>query len=74
MQREYSGPAYLLGADHIIDYTKEDFIKRSQRYDLIVATAGFRSIHDYKSALNQEGDLCLHWRRLAAGFSDFDPR
>ncbi len=44
-----------LGADHIIDYVKEDFIKRGQRYDLIVATAGFRSIHDYKSALNPKG-------------------
>jgi NADPH:quinone reductase-like Zn-dependent oxidoreductase len=44
-----------IGADHVIDYTKEDFIKNEQRYDLIVATAGYRSIFDYKRALSPNG-------------------
>src|SRR5438105_13840269 len=41
-----------LGADHVIDYTQEDFIKNGQRYDLIVATAGYRSIFDYNRAMS----------------------
>jgi NADPH:quinone reductase-like Zn-dependent oxidoreductase len=45
----------LIGADHVIDYTKEDFTKNGQRYDLIVATAGYRSIFDYKRALSPKG-------------------
>jgi NADPH:quinone reductase-like Zn-dependent oxidoreductase len=44
-----------IGADHIIDYTQEDFTQNGQRYDLIVATAGYRSIFDYKRALNSQG-------------------
>ena len=44
-----------IGADHVIDYTKEDFTKNGQQYDLIVATAGYRSIFDYKRALSSKG-------------------
>ena len=44
-----------IGADHVIDYTKEDFTKNGQQYDLIVATAGYRSIFDYKRALSPKG-------------------
>ncbi len=40
-----------IGADHVIDYTKEDFVKNGQQYNLILATAGYRSIFDYKRAL-----------------------
>ena len=44
-----------LGADHVMDYTKEDFTKNGQRYDLIFDTAAYRSISDYKLALSTEG-------------------
>jgi len=44
-----------LGADHVIDYHKEDFTKNGVLYDLIVATAGYRPIFDYKRALSTNG-------------------
>jgi NADPH:quinone reductase-like Zn-dependent oxidoreductase len=44
-----------LGADHVIDYAKEDFTQNGQRYDLILATRGYRSIFDYKRALSPGG-------------------
>jgi NADPH:quinone reductase-like Zn-dependent oxidoreductase len=44
-----------IGADHIIDYTQEDFTRNGQRYDLIIAVNGYHSISDYKRALNPEG-------------------
>ena len=44
-----------LGADHIIDYTVEDFTQDAAQYDLILATAGYRSIFDYRRALAPGG-------------------
>ena len=44
-----------LGADHVIDYTREDFARGGQRYDLILATAGYRSLADYRRALTPKG-------------------
>jgi NADPH:quinone reductase-like Zn-dependent oxidoreductase len=44
-----------LGADHVIDYAKEDFGKNGQRYDLILATRGYRSIFAYRRALHPRG-------------------
>jgi NADPH:quinone reductase-like Zn-dependent oxidoreductase len=44
-----------IGADRVIDYTQEDFTQTGQRYDLILAVGGNRSIFDYKRALNPEG-------------------
>jgi NADPH:quinone reductase-like Zn-dependent oxidoreductase len=44
-----------IGADHVIDYTREDFTKNGQRYDLILAANGYHSISDYKRALRPKG-------------------
>ena len=48
-----------IGADQVIDYTQEDFTKSKQRYDLIFDVAAYRSIFDYRRALNPEGIYIL---------------
>jgi len=45
----------LIGADHVIDYTQEDFTKNGQCYDLILDIAAYHSIFDYKRALSPKG-------------------
>lgn len=47
--------ARSIGADHVIDYTTEDFATNGQQYDLILAANGDRSISDYKRALSPTG-------------------
>jgi NADPH:quinone reductase-like Zn-dependent oxidoreductase len=44
-----------LGATHVIDYTREDFARNGQRYDLILAANGYRPIGDYRRALAPGG-------------------
>jgi NADPH:quinone reductase-like Zn-dependent oxidoreductase len=44
-----------LGADHVIDYTQEDFTKNGQCYDLILDVQAHHAIFDYKRALNPGG-------------------
>jgi NADPH:quinone reductase-like Zn-dependent oxidoreductase len=44
-----------IGADHVIDYTKEDFTKNEQRYDLIIAVNGYHPILDYGRVLTPRG-------------------
>lgn len=44
-----------LGADHVIDYTKEDFTKNGLRYDLILDVKTNRSVFDYMRALSTDG-------------------
>lgn len=54
-----------LGADHVIDYTQEDFTRNGQHYDLIFDAVGNRSVSDYKRALAPNGTCVI------AGFRSF---
>ncbi len=51
--------ARSLGADHVIDYTKEDFTKSGQQYDLILAANGYHPISAYKRALAPKGTYVM---------------
>jgi NADPH:quinone reductase-like Zn-dependent oxidoreductase len=44
-----------IGADHVIDYTQEDFTRNGQQYDLIYDAVGNYSISDYQRALKPNG-------------------
>ncbi len=44
-----------IGADHILDYRKDDFLKNNRHYDLILVTAGYRPLSEYVSALKHRG-------------------
>ena len=44
-----------LGADHVIDYTQEDFTKNGKQYDLILDVVAHRSVFAYKRALRPNG-------------------
>jgi NADPH:quinone reductase-like Zn-dependent oxidoreductase len=47
-----------IGADHVIDYTKEDFTRNGQQYDLIADAVGNRSVSDVKRVLSPSG-ICV---------------
>ncbi len=51
--------ARSLGADHVIDYTEEDFTRSGQQYDLIFQLAGTRSPSECRSALTSNGTLVI---------------
>ena len=44
-----------LGADDVVDYTKEDFAARGKRYDIILDVVGNRSVFDIRRALAPDG-------------------
>ncbi|MCP4541954.1 MAG: NAD(P)-dependent alcohol dehydrogenase [Chloroflexi bacterium] len=46
---------HSIGADHVIDYTQEDFAQTGEQYDLIIAMSGYRPLQDYEQALRPGG-------------------
>lgn len=60
--------ARTLGADQVIDYTREDFTRHEQRFDLILAVNGYHSIFDYRRALNPGGRYVVAGGSLAQLF------
>jgi NADPH:quinone reductase-like Zn-dependent oxidoreductase len=48
-----------IGADHVIDYIKDDFPTHGQRYDLILSANGDRSIWEYRRALTADGSYVM---------------
>ena len=48
-----------IGADRVIDYAQEDFTDGSRRWDVIVDTAGRRSLRELRRALTRRGTLVI---------------
>jgi len=57
-----------IGADRVIDYTREDVTKAKEQYDLIFDTAAFRSISNYKRILGPGGIYVLAGGSIARIF------
>jgi NADPH:quinone reductase-like Zn-dependent oxidoreductase len=51
--------ARSIGADHVIDYTKDDFTTDGRRYDLLLDIAGNRSWSDYRRVLDEKATLVV---------------
>ena len=51
--------ARSIGADHVIDHTRDDFTKNGELYDLILVANGNRSIHEYKRSLKPAATCVL---------------
>lgn len=60
--------ARSLGADHVIDYTQEDFTQNGKQYDLILAVNGYHPISDYRRALSPEGTYVATGGSMAQTF------
>jgi NADPH:quinone reductase-like Zn-dependent oxidoreductase len=57
-----------LGADHVIDYTREDFTKNGQQYDLILDVIAHRSVFAYQRALKPNGKYFMAGGSVATMF------
>jgi NADPH:quinone reductase-like Zn-dependent oxidoreductase len=56
-----------IGADHVIDYTQEDFTKSARRYDFILDNVGNHSLSDIRRALTPSGTLQSNGGGYAGG-------
>ena len=48
-----------LGADHVIDYTKEDFTQSARAYDLMLDNVGNHSLSECRRVLNPKGKFVI---------------
>jgi NADPH:quinone reductase-like Zn-dependent oxidoreductase len=60
-----------IGADHVMDYTKEDYTKSGNLYDLILDVVAYRSIFTYKRALSPDGIFIYVGGSTTAIFQSF---
>ena len=73
MQREERDLVRSIGADHVVDYTSEDFSRNGQRYDVVFDLVGNRSLTDCRRALTPEGTLVLSGGGVSEGGSFVGP-
>lgn len=57
-----------IGADHVIDYTQEDFTRSGQHYDFILDNVGSHSLSDTRAALTPEGTLSANGAPMSGWF------
>src|SRR2546427_2669368 len=57
-----------LGADHVIDYTREDFTKNGKQYDMVLDVVAHRSVFAYKRALRPNGSYFMDGGSVATLF------
>jgi NADPH:quinone reductase-like Zn-dependent oxidoreductase len=60
--------ARSIGAEHVIDYTREDFTQYGQQYDLILAANGYHPLAAYKHALGPRGIYVMSGGTMAQFF------
>jgi len=53
------GMVASIGADHVVDYTREDFTRAERRYDLLIDIAGNRSLAETRRVLAPKGALVV---------------
>lgn len=57
-----------IGADHVIDYTKEDFTQSEQKYDIILDNVANRSFAEYRHALKSHGKFIPNSGNAGMGY------
>ena len=62
-----------IGADHVVDYTREDFSRDGRRYDVVFDLVGNRSLTELRRALTPDGTLLLSGGGVSRGGSLFGP-
>jgi NADPH:quinone reductase-like Zn-dependent oxidoreductase len=54
-----AGKLRALGADEVIDYSRQDFTRNGERYELILGANAYHSLFDYRRALSARGTFVL---------------